>query len=241
MMLVNIITLTLWHLTTSVMFDIQCAAENMKGWLKAALRTCQLEDIFIEPCGIYAILQLVCFVNRSEKGGFLIKIFENSSGIKGLMWFVQNLLLRTYSQNQIFFHCANYFGMLAGQQRNYDSISDRDPPPNPNWLWALPSFMFLHYISAEGCLLFMFVCFVCALCLLVLQCHYPMRPHYDLLCMVHLAVLFQWCVDCLQDVLSVDMLLKLTRNSHVESQSNCAPVIQHVKSKLYAFFVQNFN
>ena len=51
-------------------------------------------------------------------------------------------------------------------------------------------YLFLHYISAEGCLLFMFVCFVCALCLLVLQCHYLMRAHYDLLCMVHLAVLF---------------------------------------------------
>jgi hypothetical protein len=79
------------------MFDIQCAAENVKDWLKAAPRTCQLEEIFIEPCGIYAILQLVCFVNPSEKGDFLIKIFENSSGIKGLIWFMQNLLLRTYS------------------------------------------------------------------------------------------------------------------------------------------------
>lgn len=31
------------------------------------------------------------------------------------------------------------------------------------------------------------------------------------------------------DVLSVEMLLKLTRDSHADSQSNCAPVIQHVK------------
>ena len=34
----------------------------------------------------------------------------------------------------------------------------------------------------------------------------------------------------------MDMLLKLTRDSQAESQSNCAPVIQHVKSMLYAFF-----
>jgi hypothetical protein len=38
----------------------------------------------------------------------------------------------------------------------------------------------------------------------------------------------------------VEMLLKSTRDSHIESPSKCAPVIHHVKSKLYAFVLQIF-
>jgi hypothetical protein len=96
--LVNIMTLTLWHLT-SVTFDIQCAAENAKGWLKAVPRTFKLGHIFVEPCGICAILQPVCYVNPTERGDSLIRLFESNSGIKGLMWFMQNLLQMTYSYN----------------------------------------------------------------------------------------------------------------------------------------------
>jgi len=84
MTLVNVVTLTLWHLT-SLTFDVRCATDNTKlRLLKAAPRTCQLEEIFVEPCGICAVPQLVCVVNPTERGDILIRIFENSSGIKGL-------------------------------------------------------------------------------------------------------------------------------------------------------------
>jgi hypothetical protein len=74
------------------MFDRQCAAENTK-----APRTFKLKDIFVELCGMYAVLQLVCSVDPTERGDILIRIFENISGIEWLIWFMQNLLQRTYS------------------------------------------------------------------------------------------------------------------------------------------------
>jgi len=75
MIVVKIMPLTVWCLT-SVMFDMRCAAENAKGWLlKTAPRTFKLEDIFVEPCGMYAILQLICSVDPTERGGILIRIF----------------------------------------------------------------------------------------------------------------------------------------------------------------------
>ena len=54
--LVNVVTLTLWRLT-SVVSDVRRAAENTKRWLKAAPRTRKLEDVFVEPRGIYAVLK----------------------------------------------------------------------------------------------------------------------------------------------------------------------------------------
>ena len=55
----------LWSLTLTVI-DVQHVAENAKGSLKWIPRMFQLCDVFVKPCGIYTLLQVVCCVNWRE-------------------------------------------------------------------------------------------------------------------------------------------------------------------------------
>jgi len=110
----------LWHPMSSTV-NIQCIGENHKGLLKPTLKTCQLWDILIQPCGMYTPMNMEGCVNPGEKRAFSSQDLWSTSGAEGI--------------TEINIHASPYSLWVCGTKLKSHQNPRGNPYSNPWQTW----------------------------------------------------------------------------------------------------------